>query len=84
MKQDEVIVAISGSFEVVLTDCANSIKKFFLNSPDVGLYIPARQWRHVENFSSNSVSLHLSSLQYDPVDYIRDFDSYIKLLSGNP
>ncbi|MBI2274152.1 MAG: FdtA/QdtA family cupin domain-containing protein [Bacteroidetes bacterium] len=78
MSQDEVIIAMSGSFEVILTNRDNSIMKVFLNSPKRGLYIPARQWRHVENFSNNAVSLHLSSSQYDSRDYIRDFDLYIQ------
>lgn len=75
-KQEEIIVALSGSFEVVLTDVDGKIEKIFLNRSYFGLYLPPNTWRHIENFSTNALSFHLSSLSFDSNDYIRDFDQF--------
>ncbi|MBA3682421.1 MAG: FdtA/QdtA family cupin domain-containing protein [Bacteroidetes bacterium] len=72
--QDEVIIALSGSFDVVITNADGETQKYSLNRPYYGLYIPAQTWRHIENFSTNSVGLHLSSHLYDPADYIWEID----------
>jgi len=75
----EFIIALSGSFDVVLHD--GEIKKFFtLNRSYMGLYIPNMIWRHLENFSTNSVALIASNEAYSEQDYIRNFDEY-KLLN---
>jgi hypothetical protein len=75
-KQEEIIVALSGSFDVIITDYSGIEQKMSLNRSYVGLYIPPGIWRHIENFSTNSVALHLSSLEFDASDYIRDFNIY--------
>ena len=75
-EQDEVIIALSGSFDVVITQPDGSTQKFQLNRSYYGLYVPALTWRHIENFSTNSVGFHLSSLAYDANDYIRDFETF--------
>ncbi len=75
-KQDEIIIALSGSFDVVITNCDGTKSKYSLNRSYFGLYIPAMNWRHIENFSTNSLSLHLSSSIYDEKDYIRDFNIF--------
>jgi hypothetical protein len=75
-QQEEVIIALSGSFDVVITNAAGQKEKFSLNRSYYGLYMPALTWRHIENFSTNSLALHLSSLAYDVNDYIRDFTLY--------
>jgi glyoxylate utilization-related uncharacterized protein len=72
--QEEIVVALSGSFDVIVTNKDSSIEKFSLNRSYYGLYIPAMTWRHMENFSTNSLSLHLSSRVFDKEDYIRNFD----------
>lgn len=74
--QDEIIIALSGSFDVVITNCDGTKSKYSLNRSYFGLYIPAMNWRHIENFSTNSLSLHLSSSIYDEKDYIRDFNIF--------
>ncbi|MDP1799919.1 MAG: WxcM-like domain-containing protein, partial [Bacteroidota bacterium] len=51
-------------------------KKFSLNRSYYGLYVPAQTWRHIENFSTNSVGFHLSSLEYNAKDYIRNFETF--------
>lgn len=75
-EQDEVIIALSGSFDVVITEQDGSTKKFSLNRSYYGLYVPAQTWRHIENFSTNSVGFHLSSLEYNANDYIRNFETF--------
>jgi hypothetical protein len=79
-KQQEVIIALSGSFDVVITHVDGSTDRFTMNRSYYGLFLPALTWRHIENFSSNSVSLHFSSSKYDSADYLRDFN-YFKSLS---
>ncbi len=74
--QEEVIIAISGSFDVVITDNLGNQRRVYLNRGYEGFYLPAKTWRHLENFSTNSVSLHLSSSIFNMEDYIRDFDEY--------
>ncbi len=71
--QQEIIIALSGSFDVILTDKLGQTIKINLNRSYTGLYLSPNIWRHLENFSTNSLSLHLSSLKYDELDYIRDF-----------
>ena len=75
-KQNEVIIALSGSFDVVITLPDGKKEKYSLNRSYYGLYLPAKTWRHMENFSTNSVAFHLSSLPYDPKDYIYDFETF--------
>jgi hypothetical protein len=74
--QKEVIIAISGSFDVVITDKLGNPKRVHLNRGYEGLYLPSKTWRHLENFSTNAVSLHLSSTVFDNGDYIRNFEEY--------
>ncbi len=72
----EFIVAMSGSFDVVLHDGTEE-KKYSLNRSYYGLYIPKHTWRRLENFSTNSLALILSSTNYNEDDYIRDFDQFL-------
>lgn len=79
-QQQELVVALSGSFDVVVND-GKEEKRFHLNRSYFGLYIPAGLWRHMDNFSTNSVAMVLSSTFFDENDYIRDieeFRNYIK------
>ena len=71
-EQEEIIVALSGSFDIVITDKLGRTESFFLNRSYFGLYIPALTWRHMENFSTNALGLHLSSKAFTPEDYIYD------------
>jgi dTDP-4-dehydrorhamnose 3,5-epimerase-like enzyme len=75
----QVIIALSGSFDVVLDDGYRK-RSFFLNRPHYGLYVPPRIWRELENFSSNSVALSLVSEVYDESDYVRDYDTFKRLV----
>lgn len=71
--QEEVIIALSGSFDIVITNFDGSEKKYSLNRSYFGLYLPAKTWRHIENFSTNALALHISSEFFSEDDYVRDF-----------
>ena len=71
----QIIVAISGSFDVIV-DNGYERKKFHLNRSYHGLYIPKMMWREVKNFSSGSVCLVLASTMYDQSDYYHDYDEF--------
>lgn len=75
-KQNELIVALSGSFDIVIDD-GKEAKTFSLNRSYYGLYIPAGLWRQMENFSTNSLAMVLSSCVYSAEDYIRDYQSFL-------
>ncbi|MEL7004724.1 MAG: FdtA/QdtA family cupin domain-containing protein [Bacteroidota bacterium] len=72
--QEEVIIALSGSFDVVVTEADGNVTKYSLNRSYYGIYLPALTWRHMENFSTNALGLHLSSSVYNEEDYIRKFE----------
>lgn len=78
IKNQEVVIALSGSFDMVVNDGDNS-KKFSLNRSYYALYIPNGLWRTMENFSTNAVALEFGSELYDASDYIRDYDVFLKL-----
>ncbi|OAB25707.1 WxcM-like, C-terminal [Flavobacterium fryxellicola] len=75
--QQEVLIALSGSFEVVLHDGFEK-KSFQLNKPNVGLLIPIGIWRELQNFSSGAVCLVFASDVFEEADYIRDFDQFLE------
>ena len=77
-ENEEFIVALSGSFDVILDD-GKEKKTFTLNRSYYGLYVPKGMWREMENFSTNSLALILSSTDYDAYDYIRDYSVYLKM-----
>jgi len=74
----ELIIALSGSFDVVLDD-GKEKKTFHLNRSYYGLYVPKMIWRQLENFSTNALCLILASEQYDESDYIRDYNEFVKV-----
>lgn len=74
---EEFIIALSGSFDVILHDGRNEMK-FSLNRSYYGLYIPKMTWRRLENFSTNSLALLLASRSYESKEYIREFNEFLK------
>lgn len=72
----QFIVAISGSFDVILKD-GFDLKKYHMNRSYYGLYIPNMVWRELNNFSSGSVCLVFASTLYDEADYIRDYREFL-------
>ncbi len=77
-ENQEFIVALSGSFDVILDD-GKEKKTYTLNRSYYGLYVPKGIWREMDNFSTNSLAMILSSTDYDSDDYVRDYDEYLKL-----
>ena len=75
---EEFIVALSGSFDVILDDGNGDKERYHLNRSYKGLYVPKMVWREMDNFSTNSLALIVSSTPYDPNDYIRDYEQFIK------
>jgi hypothetical protein len=74
-EQLELLIAVSGSFDVILKD-GDATRKVTLNKPHIGILIPTGIWRELENFSSGSVCLVLASDEFDEGDYIRDYDIF--------
>ena len=77
---EEFIIALSGSFDVVLDNGKGEKQTFHLNRSYYGLYIPKMIWRQMTNFSTNSVAMVLASTPYEVEDYIRDYEDF-KLLN---
>jgi dTDP-4-dehydrorhamnose 3,5-epimerase-like enzyme len=76
IQQKEFIIALSGSFDVLVND-GTTKQVFSLNRSYYGLYIPNGLWRQMENFSTNALALVVSSTAYQENDYIRDFTEYL-------
>lgn len=72
---NEFIIALSGSFDVLLNNGTEEVK-YSLNRSYYGLFVPKLLWRRLENFSTNSVALIVSSIKYNEKDYIWDFDEF--------
>ena len=75
-ENEEFIVALSGSFDVVLTDTNGNTKRYSLNRSYFGLYVPKGWWRQMENFSTNALALVLASTPYTKEDYIYDYQEF--------
>jgi hypothetical protein len=75
-EQREFIIALSGSFDVVVDDGTHK-ESFSLNRSYYGLYIPCRLWRQMENFSTNALAVVLSSTKFLESDYIRDYEMFL-------
>lgn len=78
-ENEEFIVALSGSFDVIL-DNGKEKQTFSLNRSYYGLYVPKGYWREMNNFSTNSLALILASTKYDANDYVRDYDEFKSLM----
>ncbi|KFF13958.1 FdtA/QdtA family cupin domain-containing protein [Chryseobacterium soli] len=78
--QQEFIIALSGSFDVVIHN-GEEEQRFSLNRSYYGLYIPKMYWRRLENFSTNSLALIVSDKPYNENDYIRNFEEFKTLIN---
>ena len=78
---EQVIIAMSGSFDVTLAD-GREKTSFHLNRSYYGLYVGKMMWREISNFSSGSVCLVLASMPFDESDYYRDYDTFLKAARG--
>lgn len=81
-EQEEFIIALSGSFDVVVNDGLEE-RRYQMSRSYYGLYIPSMNWRLLDNFSTNSVALVISSMPYDSADYIEDFNEFLTELSAH-
>lgn len=81
LESQELIVALSGSFDIVLHDGVKEVK-YSLNRSYLGLYVPNLIWRRIENFSTNSLALIVSNISYNKKDYIKGFDEFKKIKNG--
>ena len=77
----EFIVALSGSFDVIL-DNGTERKTYSLNRSYYGLYVPKGVWRQMENFSTNSLALVLASTPFNELDYIYDYEQFKNCISN--
>lgn len=75
-ENQEFIIALSGSFDVTVYD-GDEKKTFSLNRSYYGVYIPKGLWRELSNFSTNAFALIMSSTDYDPADYIYDYEAFL-------
>lgn len=75
IEQQEFLIAVSGSFEVVL-DNGETKQRVMLNKPNKGLLIPTGIWRELDNFSSGAICLVLASDEFEEDDYIRDYETF--------
>lgn len=77
----QLIIAMSGSFDIVLDD-AYATERLHLNRSYYGLYVGTMVWREIDNFSSGSVCMVLASTLYDEADYYRDYDAFLRAAKG--
>jgi len=75
--QQEIVIALSGSFDVVV-DSGSEKRTYSLNRSYYGLYIPAGLWRQMKNFSTNSLAMVITSTKFSEIDYIRNYDEFLK------
>lgn len=75
---EQLMIAVSGSFDVLLEDGFRS-ERVTLNRSYVGLYVPNFVWREIVNFSSGAVCLVLASLPFSEADYFRDYDEFLRM-----
>ena len=78
LSTEEFIIALSGSFDVVVDDGSKK-KVFSLNRSYYGLYIPKGLWREINNFSTNSLALEFASTPFDEGDYVYDYEEYLRM-----
>jgi len=78
---EQLIISLSGSFDVVLDD-GRQKQRFNMNRSYYGLYVTPLTWREIDNFSSNSVCLVLASEPYDESGYFRDYDEFFSVVRG--
>jgi len=78
-RSEFVLINVAGTSKVRVTDRKGNEMVIHLNRPHTGVYIPAMVWKDMYDFSPDSVLLVLSSEHYDPSEYIRDFDEYLKV-----
>lgn len=82
-KSSFVLINVCGQCRVRVADGMGSEAVYELNQPNMGLYLPTMTWKEMYDFSSDSVLLCIASEPYDPEEYIRDYDEFVKIVKGN-
>ena len=80
---EEVIIAVSGSFDVMVDDGHGNTETYHLNHPYQGLYVGTGVWRTLEDFSSGAVCLVLASELFDEDEYLYEYDEFLQFVSQN-
>jgi hypothetical protein len=75
-----VIIALSGAFNVVIKEESGEERSYYLNRSYYGLYVPPNTWRQMQDFSTNALGLHLSSMKFDETDYVRSFEVFTNII----
>lgn len=78
-KQQEFIIALSGSFDIIVNDGTED-RIYNMNRSYYGLYVPNGYWRQMKNFSTNSLAVVLASTEFSEEDYIRDYEFFIEFI----
>ena len=81
-KTEFVLINVAGTSKVKVTDGEGNEAIFCLNRPHTGIYLPNMVWKDMYDFSEDSVLLVLASTHYDPEEYIRDYDEFVKEVSS--
>lgn len=82
-KSQFVLINVAGTSKVTVKDGKGNEKTFSLDRPHMGIYLPTMIWKDMYDFSEDSVLLCLSSEHYDPDEYIRSYDEFVKIVSEN-
>jgi len=82
IKSKQILIAISGECKILL-DNGKERTTILLDRPEVGLYVESNLWREMYDFSPNCVLMVLSDSYYDPAEYIREYDSFIKKVNSD-
>lgn len=81
-KSQFVLINVAGSSKVKVKDGKGNEAEYWLNKPNMGLYLPNMVWKDMYEFSNDSVLLCLASEHYDAEEYIRDYDEFVKIING--
>ena len=81
-KTEFVLINVAGTSKVKVRDGKGNEKIYILDSPHIGIYLPRMIWKDMYGFSPDSLLLVLASTHYDPCEYIRDYDEYVKEIKG--
>lgn len=81
-KTEFILINVSGKCKVKVCDGKRNEAIFLLNRPHTGIYLPKMVWKDMYDFSKDSVLLCLASENYDAVEYIREYDKYLKIVNG--
>jgi len=77
LELQQILVAVSGKIDLTIETIDGQVYEFCLDAPNKGVYIPQKSWRTMK-YSHNAVQMCIASIEYDEMDYIRDYNSFLK------